>query len=100
MMAAIVSSIYSNSQLASPMASRIWALEPDTQKADEWYKEVDSPEDNSPMDINQSGVVCQKDTVGPQGLEDWSDTICTGKVQADWLLEQSDRRMRKSWAFI
>lgn len=51
------------------MASRIWTLEHDTKKDVEWYKEVDGSEDNSPMDVNQSGVVCQKDSVGPQGLQ-------------------------------
>jgi hypothetical protein len=42
------------------------------------------------MDSNQSGDVYQKDTVGPERLEDWRDTICSEEVQADWLSEQGD----------
>jgi len=40
------------------------------KKAVEWYNEVDSPEDNNLMDTNQSGDLYQKDTVGPEKLED------------------------------
>jgi len=40
------------------------------------------------MDTNQSGDVYQKDTVGPESLEDWKDTICSEEVQGDWLTEQ------------
>jgi len=36
----------------------------------EWYKEIDGPEDNSPMDNNQFGDVSQKDNVGPERLDD------------------------------
>ena len=54
------------------------------RKADEWYKEVDGPEDNSPMDTNQSGDVYQKDTVGLDWLEDWQDTISSEEVWAAW----------------
>jgi len=57
-------------------------------KAVEWYDGEDGPEDNSPMDLNQSGAVYQNDTVRPEGLEDWKDNICTEEVQADWLSEQ------------
>jgi hypothetical protein len=39
-------------------------------KAIEWYNEEGGLEDNSPMDSNQSGDVYQKDTVGPERLED------------------------------
>jgi hypothetical protein len=42
------------------------------------------------MDPNKSGDVSQKDTVGPERLEDWKDTICTEEVQADWVSEQWD----------
>lgn len=60
-----------------------------------WYNEVDGPEDNSPMDYNQSGNKHHQDTVGAERLEDWRDTICLEKVQADWLLEQGYRRTRR-----
>jgi len=68
--------------------SRIW------RKAVEWYKEVDDPEHNRPMDTNQSGDVYQKDTVGPEKLEDRMDTICSEEVQVNWLSEHGDWRMR------
>jgi hypothetical protein len=42
------------------------------------------------MDINQSGDVYLKDTVGPERLEDWKDSICTEGVKADWISEQGD----------
>jgi len=60
------------------------------RKAVEWYNEQDGPEDNSPMDTNQSGDVYQEDTVGLERLEDWKDTICSEEVQADWLSGQGD----------
>jgi len=66
------------------------------EKAVEWCKEENGPEDNSPMDTNQSGDVYQKDTVCPEGLEDWRDTICLEEVQADWLPEHRDWRA-KGW---
>jgi len=69
-------------------------------KAVEWYKEVAGPEDNSPMDNNQSGDVYQKDTVAPERLEDWKDTICSEEVKVDWLSEEGDWRTRGFWAFI
>jgi hypothetical protein len=56
-------------------------------KAVEWYNEEDGSEDNSLIDTNQSGDVYQKDTVGPERLEDQKDTICSEEVQADWLSE-------------
>jgi len=56
----------------------------------EWYNEEDGPEDNSPMDTNQSGHVYQKDTVGLERLEDWNDTTCSEEVQADWISGQRD----------
>jgi hypothetical protein len=40
------------------------------RKAVEWYNVEDGPEDNSPMDTNQSGDVYQTDTVGSDRLED------------------------------
>jgi len=58
------------------------------RKAVEWYDEEDSPEDNSLMGTNQSGHVYQKETVGPERLEDCKDTICSREVQANWLSEQ------------
>jgi len=45
------------------------------RKAVEWHKEVNHPEDNSLMDVNQSGDVNHKDYAGPAKLEDWRDTI-------------------------
>jgi len=56
----------------------------------EWYKEVYGPEDNSLMDANPSRDVHQMDTVGPESLEDWKDTICPGEVQGDWLSKLGD----------
>jgi len=46
------------------------------------------------MDTNQSGDVYQKDTVGPERLEDSKDTVCSEEVQADWLSEQGDWKTR------
>jgi hypothetical protein len=45
------------------------------RKAIEWSNEEDGPEDNNPMDTNQSGDLYQKDTVCPETLEDWKNTI-------------------------
>ena len=58
------------------------------REAVEWLNKEDGPEDNSPIDTNNSGDVYQKDTVGPERLEDWKDTICSKEVQADWLSHQ------------
>jgi len=55
-----------------------------------WYNDEDGPEDNSPMDTNQSGHVYQKVTVGLEKLEDWKDSIYSDEVQADWLSEHGD----------
>jgi hypothetical protein len=52
-------------------------------EAVEWYNVDDGPEDNSPMDSNQSGDFYQKDTVGRERLEYGKNTICLGEVQAD-----------------
>ena len=60
--------------------SMIWS------KAVEWYKEVDSLEDNSPTDTDQSGDVYQIATVGSEWLVDWRDTICQEDFQAGWLI--------------
>ena len=46
------------------------------------------------MDTNQSGDVYQQDTVCPERLEDWTGTIRSEEVQADWLSEQGDWGMR------
>jgi hypothetical protein len=56
----------------------------------EWCKEEDGPEDNSPMDTNQSWDIYHKHTVGPERLEDWRDTIWSDDVQAYWLSSQED----------
>jgi len=40
------------------------------REAVEWFNKEDGPEDNSPMDTNQSGDEYQKDTVGPERLGD------------------------------
>jgi hypothetical protein len=40
------------------------------RKVNEWYDEVDGPEDNSLMDTNHSGDVYQQDNVGTESLED------------------------------
>jgi len=69
------------------------------EKAAEWYEEPGGPEDNSPMDTNQSGDLYQKDTVGPEWLEDWKDTICSEEVQADPLSKNRDSRMWGWWVF-
>jgi hypothetical protein len=42
------------------------------------------------MDTNQSGNVYEKDTVGPERLEDRMETICLEEVQADRFSEQRD----------
>jgi len=57
-------------------------------EAVEWKDGEDGLEDNSPMDTNQSRDVYQKDTVSPDRLEDWKDTICSEEVQADWFPKQ------------
>jgi hypothetical protein len=64
------------------------------RRAAEWYNGEDGLEDTSQMDTNQSGDVCHKDTVCPKRLEDWKNTILSEDVQADWLSEQSDWRMK------
>jgi len=57
-------------------------------EAVEYYDGEDGPEGYCPIDTNQSGDVYQKDTVGPERLEDWKDTICSEEVKADWSSEQ------------
>jgi hypothetical protein len=58
-----------------------------SRKPVEWYKEVDGLEDNSPMETNQTGDVYQMESVGPESLDDWKDTIYLEAGQADWLSE-------------
>jgi hypothetical protein len=58
--------------------------------AAEWYNEEDGPEDNISINTNQSGNVYRKNTVGPERLEDLKNTICSDKVQTDWLSWQGD----------
>jgi len=48
------------------------------------------------MDTSQSGDIYQKNTVGPERLEDWKDTLSSEDVQADWLSELGDWGM-KAW---
>ena len=52
------------------------------------------------MDANQSGDLYQKDTVGPEWLEDLKDTNWLDKVHANWLSNNEDWRMRGLWAYI
>jgi len=46
------------------------------------------------MDTNQSRDVYQKDTIGTETLEECKNTICSEEVQADWLSEYGDWKMR------
>jgi len=46
------------------------------------------------MDTNQFGDVYQMDTPSPKKLADMQDTICSEEVQADWVSEQGDWKMR------
>jgi len=86
-MPAILTSIWCNFQLVSAMATGMKTLERD-QREDYWMIQRGRWSGRQQSDdTNQPADGYHKDTVGPERLEDWQDTICSEEVQADWLSE-------------
>jgi hypothetical protein len=52
------------------------------------------------MDTNQSGDLYQKDTVCPETVENWKNTIYSYDVQADGLSEQEDWGIKELLKYI
>jgi hypothetical protein len=46
------------------------------------------------MENDQFGDVYLQDSVGPEALGDWGNTICLEAIHPSWLSEQGDWKMR------